>query len=223
MQSLCAGADAGDTAGMPVPSPPQKLVNLPALAAVLAALVGAGAALWWPIGRSGTASDVHETSAKEATATLAVDATTQATAVPVAATATVSTVSAAAWLTRPAARQAPLLSLAELLQLKANLGTTPDPGGEFTHSGELMLFADAVQRFRQLQTAPGDAAELQGVARLLDEMLDPLVQRRDLPLPAAHALKAELLTVLQPDLNARQNLLLHWDAEQARTLGAAAR
>ena len=187
----------------------------------MAALLGAGAALWWPIGRTGTASDEQQTSGTETMGTAARALETPSASVPVVSTTQVAT--ANAWLARPAARQAPGLSLAELLELKASLGTTPDPGGEFTNTGELMLFADALQRLRQLQSDRSDAAELQGVARLLDELLNALVQRRDLPLAQARALKAELLLVLQPDLNARQKLLVQWDLEQARALATPAR
>lgn len=46
-------------------------------------------------------------------------------------------------LAPPAAVRAPLLTLDEGLKLRAILGTTPDPGGAFTHAGGLMLFANA--------------------------------------------------------------------------------
>ena len=105
-----------------------------------------------------------------------------------------------------------MLTLDEGLKLKAILGTTPDPGGEFTHAGGLMLFANAVQCFRPLNADRNNAAEPQGVAQWLDEMLDPLAQRRDLPLPEARALKTELVAALQPDLNARQNSMVRWCA-----------
>ena len=141
-------------------------------------------------------------------------------AVPVGATTGLSTL---VGLAPPAAVQAPVLTLDEGLKLKAILGTTPDPGGEFTHAGGLMLFANAVQCFRPLNADRNNAAEPQGVAQWLDAMLDPLAQRRDLPRPEARALKTELVAALQPDLNARQNSMVRWDVEQTRALAAPAR
>jgi len=124
---------------------------------------------------------------------------------------------ASAWLRMPGSDE-PVLTLADLLELKSSLINAPDASGEFTRLAEQLLFVDATQRFQQLRTQGGqggDVHELQQVAEMVDESLDTRLRRGEIALADAHTLKQQLLQVRQPDATVRQAEFVRWAAANA--------
>ena len=132
---------------------------------------------------------------------------------PVAATAPAATsgVPKPAWLKAPT-EQTPGMTLAELEELQQTLTSSSAPADEqFTRLQEQVLLTDATQRFLQLRGSPNpDREELQGLARLIDPVLDAQLQRGELSRADALELKWQLLQVLYPQVDRQQAELTRW-------------
>lgn len=110
----------------------------------------------------------------------------------------------------PAEDGAPGLPLAELKELKAQLAAEGPARDEAGLMAEHLLFADATLRLKHLRLRGGDAAELRGVAQIVDETLDTQLARGEVTPGEARDLKASVLQVIEPDAARRQALLAQW-------------
>ncbi|MDN3922114.1 hypothetical protein [Roseateles violae] len=112
----------------------------------------------------------------------------------------------------PSASQ-PSLSYAELKQLIDEQAQKPDPDGELGRMAAALIFSDALLRLRQLYAEGGDPAEMQALARLIDERLPQQLGQIDAT--EADRVKALLLELLEPDPQRRQAAWLGWRAARA--------
>lgn len=122
----------------------------------------------------------------------------------------------------PPSTSLPSLSYNELQALKESLAEGPDPDGEFASIAAFMIFGDAVQRLRQLNGEGGDPAEMQALARLINDSLPQRLGRHEISASDAQRVKALVLDVLEPDPLRRQTALARWQEQSAPTTAAAA-
>jgi hypothetical protein len=183
-------------------------------AAVAAALTGAGIAYW--LNAQAPAAPLAAVDVAPVQPAAVVPPALVTALPPAAAAQAAATADTPPWLRRPAP-DTPLLTVAELQELKATLDAAPDPGGTFARITAQMLFADAAQRFLQLQAEGGDAAERRALARLLEPALDAHVQRGESSASELRPFKAQLVAELHADPAARQAAMARWlSAHQLR-------
>lgn len=113
---------------------------------------------------------------------------------------------------QPAAGElAPGLSLAELQELKAQLDGSANPNDEAGRMAQEMLFNDAALRLAWLLRSGGaPAAELHGLAKLVDQALDAQLARGHVTPAQALQHKAAVLQATVADAAQRQQLLQQW-------------
>lgn len=117
------------------------------------------------------------------------------------------------------ARVPPGVTAEQWAQLRAELSTQPNGEAELKRLMDYFVYADAVQRFRQLRAQGGALAEQQALAHELDRGLPDRLQRRELSAGDAQRIKLAVLEVLVPDASQRQHQLALWREAQAATLG----
>lgn len=122
----------------------------------------------------------------------------------------------------PPSSSLPGLSYTELMDVKQTLAQGPDPGGDFKRSADSMIFKDALQRLRQLSQEDGDKAEMQALARMIEEAIQQQQSLGDIGASEARLAKALVLTVLEPDPARRRSTYARWLSQQQAHATAAA-